>query len=159
MKTIIKMLFRMAFLMVSVFLGFYFIKKLEKEGIEIKPQIEKIKGRIKRRLNELNNSNFIEDIQEDIYDNDEKPVKKISLAHKKSISLKLNPTIQNLNSRQKEIFEILKTKRTVEMKYLLSMIKNITERTLRRDLLRLQELKLISKEGNTKSVKYHLIAK
>ena len=64
-----------------------------------------------------------------------------------------------LTPRQKEVLSLLKAKKTLEMKDLLGNIKGVTERTLRRDLLKLQELGFVKKVGTTKSVKYHLITK
>jgi DeoR/GlpR family transcriptional regulator of sugar metabolism len=42
------------------------------------------------------------------------------------------------------------------MRDILSRVKGVTERTLRRDLLKLQEQGLITKKGSTKSAQYLL---
>jgi hypothetical protein len=64
--------------------------------------------------------------------------------------------LKGLSPRQNVIFAIIRGKKQVEMKDLLMRVSGVTERTLRRDLLKLQELKLISKKGTTKSVTYVL---
>jgi DNA-binding transcriptional ArsR family regulator len=62
----------------------------------------------------------------------------------------------NLTVRQKDIYKLIETSKKVEMRDLLVHIKGVTERTLRRDLLALQEQGLIEKGGNTKSAHYLL---
>jgi hypothetical protein len=72
----------------------------------------------------------------------------------KSVNNKKTP---NLTLRQQKILNVLKGVKIIEMKDLLIAIKGVTERTLRRDLLQLQNENLIKKIGNTKSVKYQLL--
>lgn len=62
----------------------------------------------------------------------------------------------NLTPRQKEVFRLIETSKKVEMRDILIRVKGVTERTLRRDLLKLQEEGLIIKKGNTKSAQYIL---
>jgi predicted HTH transcriptional regulator len=62
-----------------------------------------------------------------------------------------------MNSRQQEIFSIIIRKKEVDMQEILSQVKGVTERTLRRDLLKLSELKLVRKSGSTKQAKYILV--
>ena len=64
-----------------------------------------------------------------------------------------------LTPRQKEVLSLLQKNKTVSMKDILKKITGVTERTLRRDLLKLQENGLAKKIGNTKSVSYSLLEK
>jgi predicted HTH transcriptional regulator len=61
-----------------------------------------------------------------------------------------------LTDRQSEIFEFISRNKEAKMLDLTKSFKNVTERTLRRDLARLQELNLIGKKGSTKSSVYFL---
>lgn len=65
--------------------------------------------------------------------------------------------LKSLNSRQREIFEIIKTLGSVDMSKLSSLFEEVTDRTLRRDLTKLVENKLIEKIGDTKGTVYKLI--
>ena len=67
----------------------------------------------------------------------------------------LNQT-KEITIRQNRVYNIIKQSKKVEMRHLLSQISGVTERTLRRDLLKLQELGLVLKKGSTKSVTYLL---
>jgi len=58
------------------------------------------------------------------------------------------------SKRTEEVYRLIREMKTVDMTYLLSKIKGVTERTLRRDLAKLQTMRLIKKSGNTKSAKY-----
>lgn len=58
--------------------------------------------------------------------------------------------------RTEEIYKLIKELKQVDMSILLSKFKGITERTIRRDLAKLQTMKLIRKSGSTKSAKYTL---
>ena len=58
--------------------------------------------------------------------------------------------------RTEEVYKLIKELKQVDMTILLSKFKGITERTLRRDLAKLQTMKLIKKTGSTKSAKYLL---
>ncbi len=63
----------------------------------------------------------------------------------------------SLTPRQNVIYAIIRGKKSLEMKDLLPKIPGVTERTLRRDLLKLQEAGLIMKQGTTKASSYVLI--
>jgi len=70
-----------------------------------------------------------------------------------------NPKLSDVvaqNKRTEEVYKIVKELKEVEMSTLLAKIKGVTERTLRRDLAKLQTMKLIRKNGSTKSAKYVL---
>lgn len=72
--------------------------------------------------------------------------------------VKIKSKVQlDLSERQREVYRLIESSKKVEMKDLLMRVKGVTERTLRRDLLKLQELGLIKKKGNTKSSSYELI--
>lgn len=58
--------------------------------------------------------------------------------------------------RTEEVYRLIKELKVVDMNVLLVKFKGITERTLRRDLAKLQTMKLIKKTGSTKSAKYSL---
>jgi hypothetical protein len=58
--------------------------------------------------------------------------------------------------RTEEVYKLVKQLKEVDMGVLLTKFKGITERTLRRDLAKLQTMKLIKKTGSTKSAKYSL---
>jgi hypothetical protein len=91
-----------------------------------------------------------------------KPVVKEQVVVKQPVAVSQKTAVPaqpaGLNPRQNRILKVLQVKKTVEMKDLLDAISGVTERTLRRDLLRMNELNLVKKEGTTKSVKYHLLS-
>lgn len=62
----------------------------------------------------------------------------------------------DLSPRQQVVYAIIRGKKSLEMKDLLPKIPGVTERTLRRDLLKLQEAGLITKQGTTKASSYVL---
>ncbi len=85
-----------------------------------------------------------------------KAIEKISHPQKRvEPNINLSET-KGLSSRQKRVYDIIKQNKKVEMRNLLGRISGVTERTLRRDLLKLQSLGLVVKLGNTKSVTYLL---
>lgn len=84
----------------------------------------------------------------------------VSVAVKPMVRTKSQPkrtSNLDLSDRQKVVYAIIKGKKAIEMKDLLPRIPGVTERTLRRDLLKLQEVKLISKQGTTKASNYVLV--
>lgn len=60
----------------------------------------------------------------------------------------------DLNSRQEKILEILSLKGEVTVEELMGKIKSVSERTLRRDMGKLEEYGFSKKQGNTKGSKY-----
>ncbi len=60
----------------------------------------------------------------------------------------------DLNSRQEKILEILSSKGEITVDELMGEIKGVSERTLRRDMGKLEELGFSKKQGNTKGSKY-----
>lgn len=82
-------------------------------------------------------------------------------SNKKSVILdnnvNLDESLKTLNSRQLEIFEIIKTLGEVDMSKLVSLFERVTDRTLRRDMAKLVENKIIEKIGDTKGAVYKLI--
>jgi hypothetical protein len=79
---------------------------------------------------------------------------------KHELTVKQKPVIKEpqieLTPRQEVVYEIIRGKKMIEMKDLLPRIPSVTERTLRRDLLKLQDAGLISKRGTTKASTYVL---
>jgi predicted HTH transcriptional regulator len=70
-----------------------------------------------------------------------------------------NPKLTDViaqNKRTEEVYKLIKELKEVDMTVLLAKVKGVTERTLRRDLAKLQTMKLIKKSGSTKSAKYSL---
>lgn len=66
---------------------------------------------------------------------------------------------EDLNRRQRKILEILSSEGEVTIGDIMKKIKGITERTLRRDMKKLEQLDLSRKEGTTKGSKYIYIGK
>ena len=62
--------------------------------------------------------------------------------------------VVDLNDRQKRILKLLSSKGEVTVEELMKTIKDVTERTLRRDMKRLEQLGLSEKQGSTKGSKY-----
>ncbi len=60
--------------------------------------------------------------------------------------------------RQGTILQIMRRIGPVDSKLLVKELGGINERTLRRDLVRLQELGLVAKAGSTKSATYSAVA-
>ena len=79
----------------------------------------------------------------------------LTLIDDKNEEVKLKETIAQ-GRRTEEVYRLIKEFKEVDMPILLSRIKGVTERTLRRDLAKLQTMKLIKKSGSTKSAKYVL---
>ncbi len=61
-----------------------------------------------------------------------------------------------LNGRQEQIYNLVKLKREVGMGEVSSLVKDVTERTLRRDLNKLEKLGLILQAGKTRDAVYKL---
>ena len=68
--------------------------------------------------------------------------------------MELVPDKSGLNSRQEKILDILCKRGEVTVEELLGEIGGITERTLRRDMRKLEEMGWSKKEGNTKGSRY-----
>jgi len=56
--------------------------------------------------------------------------------------------------RTDQVYKLIKHFKEVDMAFILTKIEGVTERTLRRDLAKLQTMRLIKKSGSTKSAKY-----
>jgi len=63
---------------------------------------------------------------------------------------------QDLNSRQKEILKLFNKRETLLPTDIYSVAPNVSTRTLRRDMDKLEELGFVLKEGSTKDTKYIL---
>jgi predicted HTH transcriptional regulator len=74
-----------------------------------------------------------------------KPCKKISVK---------NEEMPDLNSRQKKVLEELSLKGEITVEELMESIQGVSERTFRRDMLKLEKLGFSKKQGNTKGSKY-----
>ncbi len=68
-----------------------------------------------------------------------------------------NTNNNKLNLRQKKILNLLLEVKKIEMSNLKSEFINVTERTLRRDLSKLESEGLIKKSGKTKGSSYQLV--
>lgn len=68
--------------------------------------------------------------------------------------MELVPDKSGLNSRQEKILDILCERGEVTVEELLGEIGGVTERTLRRDMRKLEEMGWSKKEGNTKGSIY-----
>jgi predicted HTH transcriptional regulator len=62
----------------------------------------------------------------------------------------------DLSQRQKEVLEIIKSRKEVDMEGIANAVKNVHVRTLRRDLNKLADSGFIKKIGSTKAAKYIL---
>jgi predicted HTH transcriptional regulator len=81
--------------------------------------------------------------------------------HSESSSLKsglANP-VSGLNSRQQELKSYASSRRNFTMQTIRDSFPDVTARTLRRDLDRLQELGIISQEGKTRNSVYKYLPK
>jgi predicted HTH transcriptional regulator len=63
-----------------------------------------------------------------------------------------------LNDRQKKIFSLLKEKGELRVDDIMSQIGGVSERTLRRDMSKLEDLGYSKKLGSTKGAKYIFIS-
>ncbi|KKR06431.1 MAG: hypothetical protein UT34_C0001G0472 [candidate division WS6 bacterium GW2011_GWF2_39_15] len=59
-----------------------------------------------------------------------------------------------LNSRQKKLLDAISGSNGLNTMSMLKVVRNTTDRTLRRDLNRMMEMGLVYKQGSTKSSKY-----
>lgn len=64
------------------------------------------------------------------------------------------PLLLELTARQEEVYTIIKEHRSVSLNFVLRRFLKVSERTLRNDLTKLIEKKLVIKVGNTKGVEY-----
>lgn len=64
------------------------------------------------------------------------------------------PFLLELTARQEEIYSIIKEHRSVSLNFIIRRFLKVSERTLRNDLAKLIEKKLVVKIGNTKGVEY-----
>jgi len=64
------------------------------------------------------------------------------------------PAVQELTARQEELFNIIREHKTVTLNFAARRFLKVPERTLRDDLAKLIEKKLVTKIGNTKGVEY-----
>lgn len=62
--------------------------------------------------------------------------------------------VQELTARQEEIYNIVREHKTITLNFIVRRFMKVSERTLRNDLIRLVEKKLIIKIGSTKGVEY-----
>jgi len=172
MRKIIIVVFRIFFLLLSVLFGFYLIRAIKSKRFNISPQLAQIRKRLANYRGDPSQDEALAEIlaKEDIdsearewqekYENEtaqQKSPGEITQRPEQMERVNTGDTSE-LSLRQKEMLNILQLKKTVDMKVLLARITGVTERTLRRDLLKLQELGFVKKEGNTKSVKYHLLS-
>jgi len=77
-----------------------------------------------------------------------KTVEQLEVLSKKS------PLLLELTARQEEIYSIIKEHRSVSLNFIMRRFLKVNERTLRNDLVKLIEKKLVVKVGNTKGVEY-----
>ncbi len=120
-----------SFILVFTFLSIF--KKKEEEVVEVKEKFKKEKPNVRK----------IEKKKEV----KEKPkVKKVL----KKKEVKEN----NLNDRQNDILSMLKKEKEVKIENIMGEIVGVSERTLRRDMNKLEELGYSKKVGTTKACKY-----
>lgn len=64
--------------------------------------------------------------------------------------------LDDLNSRQKDIFKYIQRHGEGKVSTMLNDFKGVTDRTLRRDLNKLERIGIVKRSGSTKSVVYRL---
>jgi len=129
MKKPIKFFFQLIAMVAFGILGFLFVKNWRSHKSDYQKKINNAVANIKGRLGDG------------------------SVATKKA-ARSISTVLTSLTPRQQQVYEIISEYGTVEMKDLLMQIKGVTERTLRRDLLKLQLEGLVTKKGTTKAVSY-----
>jgi len=67
-----------------------------------------------------------------------------------------SPLLLELTARQEEIYIIIKEHRSVSLNFIVRRFLKVSERTLRNDIAKLIEKKLVVKVGNTKGVEYRV---
>jgi hypothetical protein len=130
MKKPFKLLVQLVAMVAFGILGFLFVKNWRKHKQEYPNRIKRAVANIRGRLH-----------------------KPASGEETQQAATRIVP-LSGLSPRQKQVYEIISAYKTVEMKDLLAQIKGVTERTLRRDLLKLQQEGLVAKKGTTKAVSY-----
>ena len=68
-----------------------------------------------------------------------------------------SPLLLELTARQEEMYMIIKEHRSVSLNFITRRFLKVQERTLRNDLSKLIEKKLVVKIGNTKGVEYRAV--
>lgn len=99
------------------------------------------------------------DKSEEVVENEEYRPNKRRVNYDRKRSLKASGFKEKmipLNSRQEEILKHLSLKKIIEMKDIKSFFPEVTTRTLRRDMNKLEDSGMIKREGSTKASKYIL---
>lgn len=81
--------------------------------------------------------------------------KKIDKLEKQAKKVAKNAGLE-LNDRQKEIYELIRKEVELNMARLVEKIPNVTDRTLRRDMTKLERLGLVTQAGKTRDSVYKL---
>ncbi|GAB4286215.1 MAG: hypothetical protein Kow0081_4240 [Candidatus Dojkabacteria bacterium] len=104
------------------------------------------------------NDSLIKEIEENLNTSVERKGKASESAdYSKKGSKAISEEIEEkLSGRQEKIIKLIQKKGEVDMAIISSIIKNVSERTLRRDLAKLENLGLIVKLGETKGATYRL---
>ena len=174
MSKVIKFFIKLFLLIGTVGMGYLAMREWQRNKPFYKSRLVGFKNKVRRELEVGREAGIrkVDELFEDVEETTEamkqiKPVKKAVEIIEKALSqspvesVVENPVtaskkLNSLTPRQNVVYAIIKGKKQVEMKDLLMRVSGVTERTLRRDLLKLQALKLISKKGTTKSATYVL---
>jgi len=68
-----------------------------------------------------------------------------------------SPLLLELTARQEEIYTIIKEHKSVSLNFIIRRFLKVSERTLRNDLMKLIDKKLVVKVGNTKGAEYRVV--
>jgi len=137
------------FTIASALLVVYYVYK------KLRPYMERIRSVVEEA------QPVIDSVQnwakEDTLSNKMEVVKSVSALTRKPATSKPRNAIFDLNDRQKEIYDIVKREVEVGMHNLLAKLGGgVTDRTLRRDMTKLERLGLIKQVGKTKGSFYKL---
>lgn len=158
MKTLLKIIIVISFIALIPVAILKFLKYLEKEGIKL----DELDFDFDNKDVKTKASDYVVNDKYNDTDKDNKNELKVNEEKAKfTKAVKMRDKFKEkkgivISKRQKDILSSLKLKKKLSMKDLQSEFKSVTSRTLRRDLSKLVELKLIKKEGNTKDSIYKM---
>jgi predicted GTPase len=145
-----------------VFFIYFIYKKAEKLMAFASKLLndERVSAKLNQMFNESVVGEMVNQIPEQIENipaEVEKAVQKVTDTIEKSApKMAVNTEAFNLNDRQREIYDLIKKEVELNMSAILGKVKNVTDRTLRRDMTKLERLGLINHSGKTRDSVYRL---
>lgn len=146
--------------LIFVLIGFYLYKNWNsKEFKNIRKTLDKkvkeLSNFVEEKTNEANKvlENVVESVEKIENDLKKEAVKRTNML---SSEISKKKDIK-LNVRQRKLLEFVKNSSEVDMKSVSKKFPKVSQRTLRRDMDKLEELKLVAQSGKTRNSVYRFI--